>query len=283
MTSGDDMLNDDIKLAQKIVSGSYNNTGPLFYHDKSFIYKFSNEEISSYQKYQKNKKKILSITASGDQILNSILAGSVDIKSCDISRFTKYFFELKKAAILNLTKDEFIDFFINESDYDQILNDDVYDGFRNDLDQDDKKFWDSLFQFFEGGQIYNSFLFSHEIVTLSYTTARNVYLQDSNYNKLQNVIAKANISHYVGDIKNIIKSDHDPYNLVNLSSIIYYGFCGFDDYKNFIENINLNEDGVTLTYLYQLRDCIKQVFSEDNYDFDMFKSDEGVMVYKKNK
>lgn len=277
------MLNDDIKLVQKIVAGSYNNTGPLFYHDKSFIYKFSNEEISSYQKYQKNKKKMLSITASGDQILNSILEGSVDIKSCDISRFPKYFFELKRAAILNLTKDEFINFFINESDYDQILNDDIYDGFRKDLDQDDRKFWDSLFQFFEGGQIYDSFLFSHEIVTLSSATERNVYLQDSNYNKLQNVITKANVSHYMGDIKDIIQSDHDSYDLVNLSSIIYYGFNGFDDYKNLIENINLNEDGVTLTYLYQLRDRIKQVFTGDSYTFDMFKSGEGVMVYKKQK
>jgi hypothetical protein len=277
------MLNDDIKLAQKIVSGSYNNTGSLFYHDKSFIYKFSNEEISSYQKYQKNKKKMLSITASGDQILNSILAGSINIKSCDISRFPKYFFELKRAAILNLTKDEFINFFINESDYDQILNDDIYDGFRNDLDQDDRKFWDSLFQFFEGGQIYDSFLFSHEIVTLSSAIERNVYLQDSNYNKLQNVITKANVSHYVGDIKDIIQSDHDSYDLVNLSSIIYYGFNGFDDYKNLIENINLNEDGVTLTYLYQLRNRIKQVFTGDSYTFDMFKSGEGVMVYKKKK
>ena len=53
--------------------------------------------------------------------------------------------------------------------------------------------------------------------------------------------------------------------------------------KNFIENINLNEDGVTLTYLYQLRNRIKQVFTGDSYTFDMFKSGEGVMVYKKKK
>ena len=278
------MLNDDIKLAQKIVLGTHNNiNNKNSYGDTSFVYKFSNEEISSYQKYLENRNDILTITASGDQILNSILAGSINIKSCDISRFPKYFFELKRAARLNLTKDEFINFFINESDYDQILNDDIYDGFRNDLDQDDRKFWDSLFQFFEGGQIYDSFLFSHEIVTLSSATERNVYLQDSNYNKLQNVITKTNVSHYVGDIKDIIQSDHDSYDLVNLSSIIYYGFNGFDDYKNLIENINLNEDGVTLTYLYQLRNRIKQVFTGDSYTFDMFKSGEGVMVYKKKK
>ena len=34
--------------------------------------------------------------------------------SFDISRFPKYYFELKKAAILSLSRDEFLDFFIGE-------------------------------------------------------------------------------------------------------------------------------------------------------------------------
>ena len=100
------MLDNDIVLAQQIVSGKYSNyDDSKVYHDNSFIYKFSNEMISYYQKYLENRKKALIITASGDQILNSILSGTYDITSCDISRFPKYFFELKKAAILSLTKD----------------------------------------------------------------------------------------------------------------------------------------------------------------------------------
>ena len=55
------------------------------------------------------------------------------------------------------------------------------------------------------------------------------------------------------------------------------------EYNDSQEKPTVNEDGVTLTYLYQLRDCITQVFSGDNYAFDMFKSGEGVMAYKKNK
>ena len=35
------MLDNDIILAQRIVSGKYNNiNNPEIYHDKSFIYKF---------------------------------------------------------------------------------------------------------------------------------------------------------------------------------------------------------------------------------------------------
>lgn len=278
------MLNDDIKLAQKIVLGTHNNiNNKNSYGDTSFVYKFSNEEISSYQKYLENRNDILTITASGDQILNSILAGSINIKSCDISRFPKYFFELKRAAILNLTKDEFINFFINESDYGQILNDDIYDGFRTNLDSDSKYFWDSLFQFFDGGEIYGSTLFSREVVTSDSVQSRNMYLQGSNYETLKKLIGKANVLHEVGDMRKILSTDRDGYNLVNLSSIIYYGFSGASEYKKLLEDINLNDNGIALTYLYKLRDNIKNNFTGDSYTFDMFKSGEGVMVYKKQK
>ncbi len=237
------MLRDDIILAQKIVAGRYNNINDSnSYSNKSFVYKFSNEEISSYQKYLKNRSNILSVTASGDQILNSILEGTTHVKSCDISRFPKCFFELKRAAILGLTRDEFIDFFINESNYDTVLNDDIYDGFRNNLDINAKNFWDSLFQFFEGGEIYDSSLFSREVVTMESAITRNKYLQKENYNKLKKIISKADISHYTCDIKNIIGNDNNSYDLVNLPSIIYYGFNGVDEYKKCLEDINLNNN-----------------------------------------
>ena len=160
------MLDNDIILAQRIVSGKYNNiNNPEIYHDTSFIYKFSNESIIDYQKYLKNRNNAFIVTASGDQILNSILEGTTNITSCDVSRFPKYFFELKKAAILSLSKDEYLDFFLKDDNYDDILNDDIYDNIRNNMCDEDKEFWDGLFQFFEGGEINNSSLFYHEIVT----------------------------------------------------------------------------------------------------------------------
>ena len=80
------MLKEDIKIAQQIVSLKFNNLHKKeSYHNHSFIYKFTNEEIMNYQKYLKNRKRIFSITASSDQILNSILEGSEEIISCDIN------------------------------------------------------------------------------------------------------------------------------------------------------------------------------------------------------
>lgn len=106
------MLKEDIIIAQKIVSCSFNNMSKENYHGNSFIYRFTNEKINEYQKYLENRKKVLTVTASGDHILNSVLAGTKEIDSYDISRFPRYFFELKKAAILSLSKEEYLQFFV---------------------------------------------------------------------------------------------------------------------------------------------------------------------------
>lgn len=277
------MLDNDIILAQRIVSGKYNNiNNPEIYHDTSFIYKFSNESIIDYQKYLKNRNNAFIVTASGDQILNSILEGTTNITSCDVSRFPKYFFELKKAAILSLSKDEYIDFFLKDDNYDDILNDDIYDNIRNNMCDEDREFWDGLFQFFEGGEIYNSSLFSHEIVTPQLVISRNSYLQDNNYNKLQSNIEKTNINHQIGNVRDIILNEKKEYDLVNLSSIIYY-YNG--NYKELLESIKLSDVGIILTYLYDKgKRNIDDVFKEKEYSFDNFsKSGDGVMIYKKIK
>ena len=277
------MLDNDIILAQRIVSGKYNNiNNPEIYHDTSFIYKFSNESIIDYQKYLKNRNNAFIVTASGDQILNSILEGTTNITSCDVSRFPKYFFELKKAAILSLSKDEYIDFFLKDDNYDDILNDDIYDNIRNNMCDEDREFWDGLFQFFEGGEIYNSSLFSHEIVTPQLVISRNSYLQDNNYNKLKSNIEKTNINHQIGNVRDIILNEKKEYDLVNLSSIIYY-YNG--NYKELLESIKLSDEGIILTYLYDKgKRNIDDLFKEKEYSFDNFsKSGDGVMIYKKIK
>ena len=244
--------------------------------------KFSNEMISYYQKYLENRKKALIITASGDQILNSILSGTYDITSCDISRFPKYFFELKKAAILSLTKDEYFDFFLKDDCYDDILNDDLYDKIRENLKEENKEFWDGLFQFFEGGEIYNSQLFSHEIITPYTVISRNNYMKDDNYEKLQQQIKKANVNHKVGDIRDILLTDNNKYDLVNLSSIIYF-YRG--NYKELLKNINLNEKGIILSYLFDNKRKRKyeEIFFEEEFTLDYLTPNDCALVYKKVK
>ena len=105
-------VDEDIKKARELIESPM--SGFIGFNTDTFIYRFTNESIELYKNYLMNRKKVLSVTASGDQVLNSILFGSKEIDSFDVSRFPKYYFELKKAAIETLTRDEFIDFFVGE-------------------------------------------------------------------------------------------------------------------------------------------------------------------------
>ncbi len=269
-------LQEDIRLAQTIVGGSYRNLDTTnSYHENSFIYRFSNEDITNYQKYLENREKILSVTASGDQILNSILLGTKQVDSYDISRFPKYFFELKKAAVLALSQKDFLTFFLKEED-----SDDLYDEIRKYLEDSNKKFWDSLFQFFEASELYNSTLFSHEVLTSSAIVNKNPYLQGDNYNILKDKLKNVEINHNVKDLSKMDFSKITKvYDLVNLSSIIYYSFEKYHDYKKLVESIPLSDNGVVVTYLYHVREDIIRNFSEKNYSFD--NCCQGAMTYKK--
>ena len=56
-------------------------------------------------------KSLLTVGSSGDQVINASLKNCKDITVLDINPFTKYYFNLKKAAILTLKYEEFCKFF----------------------------------------------------------------------------------------------------------------------------------------------------------------------------
>lgn len=54
-----------------------------------------------------------------------------------------------------------------------------------------------------------------------------------------------------------------------------------DEYENLLDRLNLNKDGVALTYLYKLRKNIVDYFSKNCYIEKFNNSSEGVMIYKR--
>ena len=274
------MLNTDIQKAQRIISGSYSPLKNASFHDSSFIYKTSNEDIRSYQELLINKENIFSITASGDQILNSILLGSTNITACDISCFPNYFLALKIAAVMSLTLEEYIAFFIEGKN---VFNDEVYDRIKRNLSSDNKKFWDSLFDFFEGDEIYNSMLFSHEVFNLGSVKSNNIFLEEDNYYKLRKKIEHSTINYITTDLANPSISFSDEYDLVNLSSIIYYGqLNNVDNYKKLLQRFNLSDNGQIISYLYSVDERFRRSFFEESFSFKQFPNKkEGIMIYQK--
>lgn len=275
------MLHDDIVKAQRIVSGAeYNFGNTNMFHNSSAVYKISNERIQDYEKYLRKRKKVLSVIGSGDQILNCILNGTKNIDAFDISVFPKYFLELKMAAIKALTVDEYIDFFYEVTNRDEVYED-MYYRIAVYLENDMCEFWDSLFNFFEWKEIYNSTMFSSEPNIASNAINQNKFLQsEEEYNRLREELDNVKITYYEGDILELSSYLRDSYDLVYLSNIVYY--CNKGKYREMLGNLNLTDKGISLTYFYKMQGHAMEYFQGTNISFEKFETvDSGIMISSK--
>lgn len=275
------MLHDDIVKAQRIVSGAeYNFGNTNMFHNSSAVYKISNERIQDYEKYLRKRNKVLSVIGSGDQILNCILNGTKEIDAFDISVFPKYFLELKMAAIKALTVDEYIDFFYEVTNRDEVYED-MYYRIAVYLENDICEFWDSLFNFFEWKEIYNSTMFSSEPNIASNAINQNKFLQsEEEYNRLREELDDVKITYYEGDILELSSYLRDSYDLVYLSNIVYY--CNKDKYREMLGNLNLTDKGISLTYFYKMQGHAMEYFQGTNISFERFETvDSGIMISSK--
>lgn len=255
---------EDMVKANLIVRGDMINFGKSTFNDSSSIYRFTNENISSYFHHLEDKKSILSVVGGGCQIANSLLAGSRNIDVFDISVFPVYFMHLKLASILALNKKEFLEFYFSD-DKNVVFSDDYYEKISLYLNGNIKEFWDYLFMFDDGYDIYNSLLFRSDLVLEKMAILYNPYLQDENYIKLRNILKydSFNINSSVCDIT---KSRIDKkYDLINLSNILsyYYRSDNIEEYVRFLKkNFSLNKDGEIINYFYRMDSEVEEKFQD---------------------
>lgn len=271
---------DELILAQRIIGNSASNIdGVNVFHNYSPIYKKSNERTDLYLKYFENRNKLLSVIASGDQILNGVLAGIKNVDAFDISVYPRYYLYLKMAGVQALTKDEYLKFFYGDVNTDEIY-DDIYDKISPYLDGKVKVFWDSLMSTYDWYDIYYSTLFSSEPFYMSSVISENKYLQDDNFDKLKKVIRSINLNLYTMDLFDT-KDLKGNYDIVYFSNIIYY--VDPHKYKDLLSQINLVNGGVALTYFYHFGEHLENHFIGNEYKFDKFEDNgSGVMFYKRS-
>lgn len=274
-------LHDDIVAAQRIVSRADFNFGDKeLFHTTSAVYKISNERTQDYYSYLIGREKVLSVIGSGDQILNLILEGTKEIDAFDISSFPKYFLYLKMAAIKALSKEEYIEFFYEVNNRSEVY-DDMYDRISFYLDDETSSFWDSLFNFFDWQDIYNSTLFSSEPYIAANAINQNKFLQcDAAYEELRRALDDVVINVYEGDIFDLSCRIDGTYDLVYLSNIVYYNKP--DEYKEMLDEFKLTDNGITLTYLYRINKNVRDCFDKSNMEVRQFdNSESGVMISHK--
>lgn len=248
-----------IDTAQNIVRGNHNVFKKEYTFDEhSFIYKKTNERLQDIGDILENKKKILCVIGSGDQILNILLTNPEQIDAFDISVFPMYFLELKIAAIKTLTHEEYISFFIDDIDHrkDEYYDDLFFDKISKELPEEIKDFWQHLFDFNDWDEIYNSMLFSSEPVIKNYALEQNKYLEEKEYYKLREILKNKKINYIQSNILDL--DIEKSYDLIYLSNILQY--VNPEEYKKKIEYFQDKTKGIIVTYLFGKLDKALEFF-----------------------
>lgn len=281
------MLNKDpLELAQLIVRNEYINfSWKRPFEEHSAIYRFTNEDISSYFHHLENKKKVLTVIGSGSQIINGILAGTRNFDCFDISIFPEYYLHLQLASIQALSKEDYLKYHFSE-DKEELFGDDFYDKISQKLNGKYKEFWDTLYMFDDGIDIYNSLLFRHDVCLKSFVLETNPYLQGNNYEKLKHILQTESIT-IIPTVTDITKTKFpNEYDLINLSNILsyYYKENELKEYISFLKsNFSLTENGEIINYFYDLKpETIKignELLKPNGYIENIGKK--RLLVYKK--
>ncbi|MBE6159747.1 MAG: DUF3419 family protein [Lactobacillales bacterium] len=264
----------DIMNAQILISELFNySVDDSIYNMFNHIYPFSTENIKGYySKLDLEDKDILTIGASGDHAINLELENVKSVDYFDINPFTKYYYELKKAAIKALTYEEFLEFFCYD-DYpktfkknNKAFNIELYRKITPYLIGDTKLFWDSLYIENTGIDIRTSSLFSKDEEPLRVIKKSNSYLEKETYELLKEKLTLEPYF-YRKNIKELAQTLTKKYDIIMLSNIAQYLETIFKkDHLECLKKIiidlstKLNEDGIIIvSYLYDF--C-------ERYDFN---------------
>ncbi len=279
------------KEEQASVYHAYQETVKLTEGAKSFMhikfkefcemYAFATENIRGYlSKMPIKGKKILTVTASGDHLINLALAGATTVHNFDINRNVYFMTQLKLAALKTLSYEEYLLFFtackdsreeyyglvpiqkkIDENP--QVLDYKTYLRIRENLKEDCALYWDMLYEEYHFNGV--SLMKSGIIRGVDRTSAvfNNLYLQnEKNYNQARECIDKVDTKYFAMDVLELHKLE-DTYDSIILSNIYeyvtdeWYGGISENAFTQYVTeelSKNLNPGGViSIAYQYHYK------------------------------
>lgn len=244
----------------------------------SEMYVFSTENLKGYiRKLKVKDKSVLTVTSSGDQLINLALSGATVVHNFDINKNTYYMTQLKLAALKTLRYEEFLHFFTDSEsrktkyistvpiekkikENEQVFDYKVYLSIRPCLKEDCALYWDMLYEDFQFNGSYlndSGILIGRDRKTV---VTNNLYLKDEkHYEKAKEKVEEIEIKFFSLDMLKIHTLPY-KYDIVILSSVYeyligkWYQVISEEEFKEYatkgIENI-LNENGiVVLAYQY---------------------------------
>lgn len=211
-----------ISTAVNVIDDKINLNDVIDHFSKFYL--FSNENLSGYLSDNNYVgKSAITVGSSGDQVFNLINYGCEDITLYDINPNIKYYYDLKKAAIYGLDKEEFFKFLLGfKSLFNRksFFNYDTFLKISKYLDDDSKKFWDYL--------LVNSYNIKKLFFDESLQRNRKQLIFNNDYLKedfsvLRRKMDKSNVNIYSGDINDMDKLDK-KFDYIILSNVFDYLF-----------------------------------------------------------
>lgn len=262
------------------------------YKNKDFtlLYPFTTENLNGYMcNYDFKGKSVLTVGSSCDHILNSHMLGAKKIVCFDVNPLTEDYFNLKKAAFLALSYEEFIKFFcfyvLNSYERNKLVfNDDTFYRILPFLNDDSSRFWFNLFDSFNGIRIRRK-LFCNDEESLKVISLVNSFMSRDGYYDMKQKIKSLSptfITCDLRDVSNKIKDNFDFVMLSNIACFIQSMYVNpLVDFRSDVLKIAefLNDDGIMfLAYLYDMKPNTKVKLSWDliyhlDKVFDVFKNE----------
>lgn len=290
-------MNKEIEYLDKVIN--FRKKTDLYENRFFWIYPFTNENILGYySNIDFSNKSVLSVTSSGDHIINAFLMGAKSVYAFDLNPLAKHYVELKIAAIKTLSLEEFILFFYNKSGIlkKHFLNKGTYLKIRNSLDDKTKYFWDYLFQKYSKKDIVKSYLFTDDFLNIRALLKVNPYLNLTNYYKVREILNNKTVTYYDGNLSEIylLKKKFDILILSNIPAFLndIYDKNSLKRLKNLIEKISKENSRVVVNYYYNNllsnydyniiydNKKVRNYFTKDDYKYIFFESSHNMNLVK---
>ena len=209
---------------------------------------YTNESLRAFYDLLNSKGgRVATVGSSADQAFYAVYNGAEAVDGIDGCAFTEPCSELKKAAVINMERKEFLDYW----QMDNVFDEKIYKDLLGDVNDNSKQFFDFLSREFPNKADALGFSLCHENSFLAkfpykgstWSNMCKFYDSDDEYNKLKSKLKSANIAYKYANFDDFPKVLEGKYSTILLSNILdYYVMEGKQDkfYSVAKELINKN-------------------------------------------
>ncbi|MFH1637516.1 MAG: hypothetical protein ABIB71_03770 [Candidatus Woesearchaeota archaeon] len=249
------------------------------------MYSFATENLSGYfPVLPMQGKKILTVSGSGDHIINAYMFGATEVDAFDVNILSAFISELKLQALKELSFKEFKGFFLRESPNSSTYNlnaldFEVYKQLKGGLSHFCSLFFDKAYEYFDfdGSRLRESYLFNNKYDLNQKKIQNNPYLQSKhNFEEVKRLSRKNHNRQIISEVQNLgeLLGKKQSFDVILLSNIVDYAKIMFPESKEYLGafcdsvieplKMHLTEEGII---------CAAYIYVDDNNPYSKYRTE----------